>query len=165
MSAGVAEKALIEKLVERVFEAEDKKHVEEVNRLIEQNMALTGTPILGFNYMGTRYGWNGMPIAVGPNIEPSLMPDMARVHNFRKIVDLDRKLITQFLFRLVSPCRTSQDYRDALPECVVSLDWMLPTLQRTREAGYTLSSDPRAWREYLKVTSKIETYCAMKFLY
>lgn len=66
---------------------------------------------------------------------------------------LEVHMVNQMVFRLVQGCKTYQDVRDALPECLIAMDKQghLKSLQRTRKAAFTLDNDAMALRQYEKI--------------
>ena len=157
----------LEYLTERLFESEDRHFQHRINLLIEENDKVIGKRTEGFEYLGQCYGRDGLFLnpQFASSLSRSLMPQMAEILQFRKNTEFDRKLITQILAKLVQPCQSIEDMRNALPECIISLDSYLPTIQRTREPAWTIVGNARDLRQYEKVLPKIETYCAMRFLY
>lgn len=152
-------------LVSKLMEPEVRHHIQQVNSLIEENGRLLGKPTNGFNYQGRNWGWDCNPIASGDNLSLELIPKMARLVQLDKSVDFDKYTITQFLDRMSQPCKTIDDLRNVFPECLVSLESDLSRLPRTRPEAWTIQNNPRDLRQYQKVLTKIETYCAMRLLY
>ena len=160
-------KTEFEFLIKKLFEPEARRHQQQVNQLIEENDKLLGRYTQGFNYLGENYGRDGA--IVGPTttevLSPLLAPRMVKLLQFCKNVEFDKQLITQIFVKLIQPCQSMEDLRDTLPECVVSLDSYLPAMQRIREPAWSIANNPRDLRQYEKVLPRIETYCAMRFLY
>lgn len=80
-------------------------------------------------------------------------------------VNRDRHFITEILKALTTPCKTMQETRDALPECLAALDPELAGYPRTREEAWTLKPHHSEFHQYPDALIKIQTYLAMRLLY
>jgi len=81
-------------------------------------------------------------------------------------VDLEKQLIKQSLSHLLIPCRSEQDIRDALPDCLSALmPRSIQALPRTNEEAWTIRNDERALRQYRKALPRIEFYSAARLIY
>lgn len=80
---------------------------------------------------------------------------------------LEVHMVNQMVFRLVQGCKTYQDVRDALPECLIAMDKQghLKSLQRTRKAAFTLDNDAMALRQYEKILPIIEYYAGTHLIF
>lgn len=154
-------------LIRQLFEPETRQFRRQVDRLIDDNDALVGQPTEGFNYLGTNYGRDGRTgLMNAVSLDPALMSRMLHLGKFVKQVEHEKQLITQIVFKLITPCSSVQDMRDALPECLVCfVDKWKTHLKRTREPAWTIAHNERDMRQYLQILPKIETYSAMRFLY
>jgi hypothetical protein len=158
-------KYLCEMLIKQLFAPEYRQFHAQVDRLIDENDVLIGRVTEGFNYLGTNYGRNGrFGFMDSVTLNSKLAPRMGQLIHFMKQMELEKQLITQIVYKLIGPCKTSQDIRDALPECLVGMfDNDLKERSRTRDPAWTLTE--RDMRQYRKILPKIETYATMKFLY
>jgi hypothetical protein len=104
------------------------------------------------------------PIPMKP-LHASLFGEMDTLLAGQATIQMDQSFISQTLFKLLYPCESNQDMRDALPECLVSLIDELHPLPRQREPAYTIAGDQRALRQYEKMLPQIELYVAMKMLF
>jgi hypothetical protein len=95
----------------------------------------------------------------------ALYDEMDKLVKDERTTKDDQQFIRQTLFALVEPCETYQDLRDALPECLIDLIPNLGSFSRTREAGYIIKDNPRAYKQYLQILPKIETYCATRLIF
>lgn len=166
------QRELVAALIAKLFAPEDHQHQKQVNQVIDANDALVGRLTDGFVYLDTNYSRDGQPVVLsGPaynvvSLSAQLMPRMNRLVQLRKSIEIDRKLISQLLFRLIAPCGLNlQDIRDALPECLVGYESYLANKKRIQPEAWTLKDNPRDLQQYLHILSKIETYYAMRFLY
>lgn len=128
-----------EYLIIHLFEPEQRQFQRQVDRLVDDNDALVGELNEGFNYLGTNYGRNGrqgfMKAAI---LDYKLIPRMKQLVDFQKQMGNEKQLITQMIYKLITPCQSGQDLRDALPECLVQL------LSEMYKALPTRKRDP-AW--------------------
>lgn len=158
-------KALLPFLMDAIFKTEVQQYQKQLEQLIEDNDALLGMRTEGFNYLGVNYGRNGWIVRNCPALKLALVPRMSQLHQTLAMMKFDQQGISQTLTRLLQFCSTLQDARDALPECVVALHPILPSMARTRDAGWPLQANTLARHQYEKALIKIQTYCAMKYLY
>lgn len=158
----------VDALVANIFAFEDARYKKEINDLIVENAQRLGHVSLGFNYNGQEYGWDGRPVKSSTSLSSFLIPRMVQASQLRAQAENDRKLISQVLLQLVTACGPQdQDLRDALPECIVTNESFVPSYTqwpRTREPGWPLMGNERAYRQFLKITTKIEMYYALKFI-
>jgi len=165
-------------LARLIFEPEIRRHGAAIQKLIERNNELSGKYASGFHYLGNDYGQLQFeerfskrelrPKRVRiplPVLHLDLMAEMELLLQLWHNVEFDHKQIRQFLFKLLQPCETDQDVRNAMPEGVVALEPTLAALDRTAEVAWTLQDDPRALRQWEKVREKISSYCAVRLLY
>lgn len=70
----------------------------------------------------------------------------------------DKTNIKQILFRLLYPCKSLQDARDALPDLLVNQWEDIKNLPRLHSEAWTLLEDPRGMRQYKKSLDKMHFY-------
>lgn len=162
---------VIHAIVNKLFEAEERRLNAEIIRLNQQNKRLSETKVDGFLYDGQLYMPKlGSITILSANqtkvpLHNRLQGDMGKfVQDHKKVKD-DRAIIIQTLFILLSPCVSKQDIRDALPECIVDCAEELQGLSRTREATWSIQNNPRAIRQYHKLLPKLEVYVAARLIY
>lgn len=159
-------RVLLNRLIEKIFEAETNRHKTELTLLTEENDKTLGSRNDGFNYLGVNYGRENAIIRFAPNLNPKFNAEMHKLLVFQKLVLLDKQLISQMLSKLIQPCSSMSDIRDTLPECVVTLDpWLSKTYTRLREPACSIQDNERDLKQYYKCLPKIETYCAMRLIY
>lgn len=98
-------------------------------------------------------------------IHPDLEPTIQAYRKDRAMIDDDRQLMSQTLFRLIDPCSTQQDIRDALPDCLTDTLGSAAKLPRRNEPAFTIADDPRAMKQYLKALPKLQSYSAARLLF
>jgi hypothetical protein len=162
---------LIRVLLEKLFEAEKRRLANVINELNTSNKRLKNIKVDGFLYGGTFYLPSGVSIVVAgvtqakAMLHPALSREMDVWVQDQKNIHSDQDLIRQMLFRLLKPCRSDRENRNALPECLVCLVSDLAKHPRSDSAGYTLRGDERASRQFDKLLSKMEVYSAARLLY
>ena len=151
-------------ILRQLFEPEQRQFERQVDRLVDDNDALVGKLTEGFNYLGVNYGRNGrLGFMNSVTLDARLASRMQVLIQFRKQMECEKQLITQMVFKLITPCRTTQEMRDALPECLATM--LSEKLPRTRDPAWVLVENERDMRQYRKILPKIETYSTMKYLY
>jgi hypothetical protein len=159
-------KYMIDVLMERLFETETQQYQKDINQLIEENQALLKQSTGGFNYLGVSYGMHGYTYRNSPSLHSSLVPRMSQRLRIQQDVEFGQRMVRLALTKLLQPCLSLQDARDALPECLISLaPGDLPSYPRTRPAAWSIQNNERDLRNYEKALPRIETYCVMKLLY
>lgn len=164
-------KKLIDGLVQKLFEAEQRRLDAGINELNALNKQVRNSKVDGFIYGGVFYRPTSGALTLAspgqakPTLHYSLCPQMdAWIADWQTIRD-DKALISQMFFRLLKPCKDLRDIRNALPECIVGLVQELKQHPRADEEGWTLRGDERAMRQFHKLLPKIEAYSATRLLY
>lgn len=166
-------------VMDELFKLEKKRHQAGIDQLVEENDALLGRRTVGFNYLGNDYGRQGWNMRGSPALHLDLVPKMSLLIQLQKTVQLEWQMMNHALRKLLEPCISFPDARDALPDCLVKLvvEHPEPTslgvvlqdqmkmLARTRPVAWTLQNNPRDLHNFNKALVKIEAYCAMKYLY
>jgi hypothetical protein len=160
------------KVVERVkkllFEAEDRRLQAWIDKLAKQNQEAQGNPRLeGFIYNGTYYRTSTTGLGNWPHgaLHHSLSDQMEVLEKDKAIIDQDRAFIGQMLGKLLRPCDSYQDMRDALPDCLVNIIPELSPLPRSLSVAYTIDGDARALRQFNEILPKIELYVAARMMF
>lgn len=162
---------LISDLLTKLFEAEKRRLKAVINELNSQNKRLKNLAVDGFLYGGQLYMPSGVSTVVaGPGqckatLAFKLNDQMETWLRDHKTIRDDHDLIKQMLFRLLKPCISERAIRDALPECLVTLDRRFSTYCRSDPPGWPFENDPRAMRQFLKLVPKMEVYSAARLLY
>lgn len=163
--------ALVKALTDTLFKAEERRLDRAILALNQENKRLQGAQIDGFLHAGQFFLPKGVSLTLaGPGqaktaLHKDLIGEMLHHLKDRSTVQEEREFISQTLYKLLNPCRTQQDIRDALPECLVNCIPELARLPRQREAAFTIKDDPRALRQYEKILPKMEIYSAARLLY
>lgn len=153
--------------MDALFQSEANRIEQSIERLDRENRDIRGSAEWGFMWQGQRFVPKSSPYRVIK--VPALAFELRHSGNFLlkdiKQVDEDRQMISQVMHLLIIDCVTEQDYRDALPDSLVELSPKLQALSRTREAGYTISSNERSMRQFHKMLEKIDFYAATRLMY
>ncbi len=158
-------------LMDKLFEADKHRLERTVTKLCERNKQLKKDGFDGFMFSGRRYyPHTGHIIVIDrtqamPTLDLSLHPEMMAHLRDQKAYDDERTVISQMLFQLLKPCKTNQDLRDALPECLVGFVPTLKGIRRQEEPAYTLRENDRAKRQYEKLLPKIEACSVGNLIY
>lgn len=168
-SAGSPLNNLLNLILDGLFVAEKRRLEESVDRLNRNHNEIRGSVDDGFLLSGTYYRPRGnpgpAPAKKAPLDNRILSEGMAFLKDAAK-VDLERQLIKQSLSHLLIPCRSEQDIRDALPDCLSALmPRSIQALPRTNEEAWTIRNDERALRQYRKALPRIEFYSAARLIY
>jgi hypothetical protein len=159
---------IVKLLKERLFSREQKRIQDWIDRLAKQNQQILQlSEPLGFLYNGAYFkpSWLGLGNWPKKPLHESLHGEMEDFLRDLGTLNDDSSFISQSIFMLISSCVSTQDARDALPDCLVQLvpDWK--ALPRTREAGYTIKANRRAWRDYQRVLPRMEVYSVAQLIY
>jgi hypothetical protein len=157
-------------LIKRLFAAEERRLDSIVSDLNRKNCEIANKRLYGFRHQGLRFvPWDLTRQAVGqplPALANSLAPQAESLIRDTKQITEDRVMIQQMFVRLLDPCVTLQEIRDAVPDCTAPL---LPELDKTPRSNpdplWSIRHDERAMRQYTKVISKIEMYAVTRMLY
>lgn len=157
---------VLENAMYAIFSFEQDRYQRGIDDLIRENEKLILEPCVAFNYKGRDYSLHGLPVSRSTILHNSLIERMIPLDQTRQTLEIDEKLVVQGLEKALAVALNLQDMRDTLPECVVAaIPKILGGLPRVRLPGCTLQSNPRDHRQYLKIVTKIEMYCGLRFLY
>jgi hypothetical protein len=157
-------------LTKRLFAAEERRLDRIVSDLCRKNGEALNKRLHGFRHQGMRFvpldlvrSAVGQPLAA---LAPHLAPQAeSLIRDTRQIAE-DRTMVRQLFVRLLDPCATLQELRDAVPDCTAPL---LPELDRVSRSNpdplWSIRHDERAVRQYTKLISKIEMYAVTRMLY
>jgi hypothetical protein len=157
-------------ILTKLFAAEERRLSGIISRLNTKNKQFRETKVDGFIHAGLYYVPKDAISIRGPRqtktaLHLSLIGEMESFLGEANRVKSERKLISQALFNLLSPCTSLQDVRNALPECLVSCVPDISKLNRTDIEAYTIQDKPRELRQYKTALLQIEVYVATQLLY
>lgn len=161
---------LINKLMVSLFAAEERRLAAFIIELNDRNKVAQNASIDGFLYNGKAYMPSSGQLVIPskgeakPTLHCDLQDEMETWVKDMKSIHDDSLLVRQMLFRILQPCRSETEIRDALPECLVSMAG-LPHHPRCENAGFTLRGDHRAMRQFAKLMDKIQVYSVTGMLY
>jgi hypothetical protein len=165
---------IIQHIIKTIFASEDRRLTSWIDRMCKRNQEAYRieskgqmVPVQGFIFNGAFYRPSDItgPISGRRALHGSLWSEMESLEKDKKLTDSDKGFIQQTLYALLDPCKTDQDIRDALPECLVSTLPQLNRYERTRSPAFTIEGNPRALRQYLKILPTIEDYAAARLIY
>lgn len=122
----------------------------------------------GFVYDGIIYRLSVPPVfhKAVPALQPEMEDGMRDYLADRKKVDLDRQRIGQTVLSLIGGCESTQDIRDALPECVIFFAPMgIDKMQRTPGTEAASHLEGRALRQYEKNLELMQFYSTTRLFY
>jgi hypothetical protein len=164
---------IVNQIIKVLFASEDRRLTSWIDRMCRRNKEAyrgelpNAAQLQGFIFNGVFYRPSDVtgPISGRKALHASLWSEMETLEKDKKIVDTERDFVRQTLYALMDPCSTDQDFRDALPECLIDTLPQLKRLSRTREPAFTIEGNARAIRQYEKMLPKIEVYAAARMIY
>ena len=152
-------------IIESMFMADKGRLQRRLSRALSEVEGSTTNS--AFHYKGKTYFVTGEPAVRGAqvvDVPPAIIPILESYLADKAQVERDESVIRQLVVALLQECETSQDIRDALPDCLVPQS-ILNDRERSREAGYPFLENPRLLRQYKKYEDIIFQYAAAKLLY
>ena len=157
---------VIDHIIDVLFVAERRRLANAVDAMCQANNEAYGKHFDGFHYQGRFYRPQGVKGQLNRIVlHLSLHPKMDLHLKDEAAIDRDEQLIRQVLFMLLDPCRTEQDIRDALPNCLTDTLGESARLMRQNDPAFTISDNVRAMKQYNRVLPKLEMYSAARLLY
>jgi hypothetical protein len=158
---------LINGIIKELFVAEERRLDKAIIKLEEANSFQQRATLDGFLINGVYYRPQGRKTRSPPD-KPTLHFNLwARgdlLVKDRKRIDDQKQQIRQALVNALEPAKTHQDYRDALPECLIFAVPQLKRLNRTREEG-CLIEDHRKLEQFFKALPLMEMFSVSRLLY
>jgi hypothetical protein len=160
-------------LIKWLFAAEERRLDGIVSDLNRKNCEAQNKRLYGFRHQGMRFvpkdvqQGSGMPHhLVLTTLVADLVPKAESLIRDTHQINEDKVLIRQMFVRLLDPCVSLQEIRDAIPDCTADLLADLAKLSRTNsDPLWSIRHDERAVRQYTKLISKIEMYAVTRMLY
>lgn len=160
---------LVDDILAILRQPEDRRLAGNIDRLVLLHTEITRTSVPGFLYRGIHY--RHTQASKGKlellSIHPSLYPEIEYHLANESATNVDLQVVRQVILSLVKDCTDAQDIRDALPNCLVQAvaSPTLNALQRTRDPGWNMDPESRAYRQYLKYLPKMEFFAAARLMY
>lgn len=163
-------KAFVEGTSRRLFEAEDRRLDRAVTDLDRQNRELKGYTVEGFLFQGKLYLPSNARYANAKGVSRQSLSFTLQDQGNALVVDMnaiahDKKMIEQFLYKMLYNCMDWQNIRDTVPECLVQFWPELGKLEPRSSKGFWAPKDERFLRESEKVIPKIEFYSVIHLMY
>lgn len=159
----------LEEILKTLFEGEHRRSRKELDSIIDDNNQDKKAFFFGFTFNGNPYLKEVYPTIMVPDQRPSLAwqlcPRMDQYLSDASQIALDLKQIRQILTLLLQSITTWEDFRNALPECLVACSSILLKYSRTREAGFTLVNNKRQHKQFLSLITKMEMYFATRLMF
>lgn len=159
--------ALIDDIITVLRQPEDRRLQASVDQLVARHMEVSGSQVPGFLYRGLPYRHSTASGRLAyAALDPSLYAKVEAHLASKRQVENDLQLMQQALVAVLRPCASEQDYRDAMPECLIhAVVPDMAKLPRERPEAYTLEPGSRAERQYLKALPKIEYLTTARLLF
>lgn len=159
---------LITALVAKIFEAEDRRLERDALSFVSENRALVPTAHDGFHFEGVLFTDLELKLqskGVKGQVHPSLAQSVTDHLKDKKKVAFDRVRVRQALAMVLEECRTAQDIRDTLPNCLTEVFDQTRHLSRINPEAFTIQNNPRKLRQYHKLKELIEFYMITRLFY
>lgn len=157
---------LIDAIIQTLFSAEERRLTKAIDEMCRSNTEAYKEQLDGFHYQGRFFRPEGLKGHLKRKVlHLSLHPQMDLHLRDEASIQADQQAIRQTLFQLLDPCKSDQDVRDTLPNCLTDTLGKVAQLQRMAEPAFTIADNPRAMKQYLKVLPKLEMYSAARLLY
>lgn len=159
----------VDLLTNALFVAETRRIGGIIAELTNQNNMQKKTDAIGFRHVGETFTIPGMK-RMGRSPIPTLSFTLSKEGNDllkeRRVLEMDKSLISQVLFKQLYQCNTIQEVRDSLPDCLVALIPELAKIPRNMiDPLWINRNDERAMTQYRKILPKIEMYSVGQLLY
>lgn len=159
----------LQEILQVLFEGENRRARKELNSLIDDNNQIKSATYYGFTFGGIPYLKEAYPTMMAADQRPSLSWQLCSrmdqyVDDARQLA-LDLKQIRQILTLLLQPVTTWEEFRNALPECLVACSSTLFKYPRTDEAGFTLLNNQRQHKQFLALVTKMDMYFATRLMF
>lgn len=157
---------LVDGLIDKLFSSDNARLAGWIDNLVKKNQQAKSIPGNTFLYDGKQYRLSTLVglVKENPTLHPSVLPAMSEYVTDEKIVDDEKSFVRQAIVRVLEPCETLQDIRDALPDCLVACIDGLMQLPRTRPEAFTIANDARATRQFMKMLPDIQSYAATRLI-
>lgn len=158
---------IISSIIRNLFTPEANRLDKELKDIVRMNCLRLRTEDEGIIYKGTPYLPNDVPRrgAKKAELDPAYYDRMDVYLKDQTIIAEDLGLCKQVLFKLLDPCESFQDMRDALPNCLSETLPETSRLDRTREEAWTIKDDARDMRLYDRLLPKLELYSVSKLFF
>jgi len=158
---------VISDIVDTLFEADSRRIASWIDQLVQKNDEIAGKAQHAFIYNGTRYRQSNVRgvIQTHPALDYTLWDEADLLIKDAKQVEQDKSFVRQTLVTLLEPCRTAQEIRNALPECLSECIPSLREYERTAPSLYTIANNPRAKRQIAKIMPKLELYSVARMMF
>lgn len=165
----------LDHIIKILFGPETRRIDKIITTLVNRNSALKGGETYGFMFLGNVHVPSAnkdifrMAYGRGSNKQiPTLSFELnsevsAYISDLHK-VEADEAQIRQVIFKLIYQANSTQEIRDALPECVARLVFKdIPRF--IQDPTWLIRNDPRGIREYERMLPKIEMYAMTQLMY
>lgn len=161
---------LVQQIINELFKPERRRLQAVIDALILENASLTGTrkPFLlwqGQVYIHSAEKQQIPPKSVVPSAHKDLVPRLLSFVSESKDINMDARMIYQILTKLLGSVTSNQQFRDALPDCLVQFVGGVSGLKRLIPLEDLIRHDERFLNQFRKILPTIEMYAAASLLY
>ena len=158
---------LLNPILYAFFKEERDRLTKRLETLIIENQKLGGTQNA---YMHGGFLYSTLPFRYfrGIQVKPvhsSLEPDADTLAELMNKLKEDEQKVRQGLSVIIPKCKHKQEFRDALPETLVSLVPELRGMERIEEEGHILREKPMLRYQYQRIVDLVDYYQANKLIY
>lgn len=157
---------LVDGLIEKLFSSDNARLAGWIDQLVKRNQEAKTISDNTFLHDGKQYRMSTLVgfVPNNPTLHPSLLAHMGEYLSDAKIVEGEKSFVRQAIVRVLEPCESQQDIRDALPDCLAACIAEVMHLPRTRPQAYTIANDARATRQFNKMLPDIQSYAATRLI-
>jgi hypothetical protein len=157
---------MIQWLVKKLLYPDREMVRKQIDELVENNNLILGASFPGFAYASDYFETGGriLPnIGWDPLLDEKLHPKIVGVADRWRRLENDVMHIDQVFRQLTERCQTWQEFRDALPDCVIQFEDNLRSMPRTQHESY-FQGKPATRFSYEMLLPRLHTYAAMHLL-
>lgn len=152
-------------LISEFFRQESERQKDQLNKLIRRNVPFSGSTD-GFTFEGVTFTeLKRRPSKPFSQLDGSLHDEAKLLITVGKKMEADRERMRRSLAVLFNRCETTQEFRDALPEPLVTFLPSARGLTRTRDAGALLAENPLLQRDFQTLLDIVFYYEANRLVF
>jgi hypothetical protein len=155
-----------------LFEAENRRLNKMILELTELNNKQLNRSAMGFIHMGKHYvpaeyknSISRLYYKTLPNISYTLNKEIADFLSSKAVIDKDYLQIKQLFTVLFANCNDTQDIRDSLPDCLISLSALSKVPRTKTDIMCFVQSNKHIVANYNSLLPRIEMYSVTALLY
>lgn len=158
--------SMIDWLVKKLLYPDRVMVREQIDQLVEENNLIIGESFPAFVYGGDLFQKGGKILVSHswtPLLDERLHPKAVGLADRWRTLEKDVGFITQTFTKLTEKCQSWQQFRDALPDCVIQFEPSLRSMERMQHQSDFLDSSSLRF-SYEMLLPRLHTYAAMHLL-